>query len=378
MKPHFNKKIFAVTVLLVLLCTPFMGLNVNAVETPKDVDTTKTLSCLKGIFQIDTDKYDATLTKSSTRPWNDVSLTVGQYELIYSDYDNGADSSVLTVTFNFWNSDLVVCALRRTNYDNGTIHYTQKPDSDLRKAATNVLQRYQTYTNDKQIPKMINLLNTADLKDGYTKTNDNLQITVQIVDENIHYLTWSNTVNNADYSRLTLAFDKGELIELNDDRAFYSLGSRVVNISEEQAINIAIEQAANLSYEYNDQKISDFNIVTKHIQIQPATMPKPAESLLVRYPIWIVDLPLTDIYPGMVSFIRVMLWTDTGEVISVQPLGAGFPNDYIDSTQKSSLINSRSNSNNSSTPLAVYIAGACLAIIIPIAIIFVLKKIKNL
>jgi hypothetical protein len=372
---YLDKKNVYCYTLLFLLCVSSIGACVGAIETPENVDPTKVINFLQDIFQIDTDRYEATLLKSSTRPWNDVDLTVGQYDLRYSGYDEVSCVS-LTVTFNFWNSELIVCSPQRTSYtDNGVIHYTQKPDGDLRKAAIGVLQRYQTYTKDEQIFQMINLLNNADISDGYTDANGNLQLTVQ-VNENI-YLTWSNTVNGAGYSRLNLGFKNGELIEFSDDRAFYSLGSDIVKISEEQAINIALAQVASLSYTIDDQVISDFDVVTEYILVQPAAMARPSESLLVRYPIWIVDLPLSDVYPGMASFIRVMLWTDTGEVISVQPLGAGFPNEYGDSAQMASSLQSSSSNSDNNTPLAVYVAAACLAIIIPLAITLIVLKRRN-
>ncbi|MCL2135756.1 MAG: hypothetical protein FWH37_09495 [Candidatus Bathyarchaeota archaeon] len=376
MKLHFNKKIFTATVLVLLLYTSAVGMSANAVEIPDNVDPTKVINFLKDIFQIDTDKYDTILLKSSTRPWNDVAQTVGQYGLMYSDYDNGADSSALTVTFNFWNSELIDCSLQRTNYDDGIIHYTQKPENDLRKHITGVLQRYQTHTKDEQITQMINLLKTADLKDGYTNANDNLQLTIQVVNKNT-YLTWSNTVNGVSYSRLNLRFTNGELTGFRDDRAFYSLGSDVVKISEEQAISVALEQAASLSYTYDDEVITGFDIVKEQILVQASAMARSSESLLVRYPIWIVDLPLSDVYPGMVSFIRVMLWADTGEVISVQPLGAGFPNDYDNLTQISSSFQDGESSSGNSTPLVVYFVGACLVIIISIALIVIVLKRRN-
>ena len=45
----------------------------------------------------------------------------------------------------------------------------------------------------------------------------------------------------------------------------------------------------------------------------------------MKYPCWIVDLPLGEFYAGGVSYIEVMLWADSGEVISVEALGGGFP-----------------------------------------------------
>ncbi|MCL2291808.1 MAG: hypothetical protein FWC30_01885 [Candidatus Bathyarchaeota archaeon] len=385
MKTKINKKLCTVTILAILLCTSSIGTVVNAfeipekIETPKDVDPAKVLSFLRDIFQINIDKYDITLMPLSTIRWNDVAATEGQYYLVYSDYDNNEGSSSLKVNFSFWNSELVGCDIQRTNYDDGIIHYTQKQDGDVRKTVTGFLQRYQAHTKDEQIIQMINLLNIADLINGYTKTNNNLQFKVQIFDENRYYLVWSNTVNGADYSKLTLSFKNGELANFFDDRAFYVLGSDVVNVSKEQAISIALEHAASLSYTVDGEVISGFNIVNEQIRIQPSRLSRPAESLLVKYPIWIVELPLADIYPGMVSVISVMLWADTGEVISVQPLGAGFPNDSMDDSAdgSSSLPDSGLSSDDNNIPLTVYLAGACIAIIIPIAIVIVVFKRRN-
>ncbi|MCL2691762.1 MAG: hypothetical protein FWE56_05885, partial [Candidatus Bathyarchaeota archaeon] len=102
--------------------------------------------------------------------------------------------------------------------------------------------------------------------------------------------------------------------------------------------------------------------------------------LLVRYPIWIVDLPLNQMYPGMISVIRVMLWADTGEVISVQPLGAGFPNTYLDDSahgSSSSLQDSGLSYSSNDALFILYLVGICIAIIIPIAIIAVVLKRRN-
>jgi len=381
-----NKKTFAVTVLLILLCTSAIGSIVNAaievpqkIETPKDVDTTKVLNFLRDIFQIDTTKYDATLLSASTRPWNDVAYTTGQYDLAYCDYDNFVVGSCsLTVSFGFWNSDFVDCSLYPAPND-GLLHYVQKPDGDLRKTATGVLQRYQAYNKDEQINQMINLLKTADFTNGYTKTTDNLQLSVTVNDY-ATYLRWSNTINGASYSSLGLGFRNGELMDFSDDRAFYVLGSSVVSVSREQAIGVALEQAAGFSYRVGDEVVSGFDVVSEYIQVQSSTLPRPSESLLVRYPIWIVDLPLNQMYPGMISVIRVMLWADTGEVISVQPLGAGFPNTYLDDSahgSSSSLQYNGLSSIANNKHLIVYLAGACIAIISSIAIAVVVFKRRN-
>ena len=41
------------------------------------------------------------------------------------------------------------------------------------------------------------------------------------------------------------------------------------------------------------------------------------------YPFWMVDVALDEIYPGWVTFLRVNIWADTGEIIEIKPLGIG-------------------------------------------------------
>ncbi|MCL2642414.1 MAG: hypothetical protein FWD52_02710 [Candidatus Bathyarchaeota archaeon] len=384
MKSQFNKKKFVATVLLVLLCNSFIGVSVGAVETFEDVDSIKVLNFIRDIFQVDIDKYDVTLSRLSTRPLDVGVVTSGYYNLVYSDSDNsGVGSSVLTVGFTLWDSELVACDFRRTNFDDTVIHYIQKPENNLCKTAIGVLQRYQTYAKDKQIPQMVNLLKTADLTNDCIKTNNNLQLTVTVSDRSSVLwndvrvtLRWSNTVNGADYSRLTLTFKNGELIGFGDDRAFYVLGSGVVKISEKQAVNIVLEQMAGLSYTVDDEVVSGFNIINERIQTQPSVYSLPSESFLVKYPIWIVDLPLADIYPGTVSSIRVLLWADTGEIISGKALGSTthhiFSYDLIH--EVSPLQDSGLNSDSRNTLLVVYFVGVCLAIMICIVMVVVVFK----
>ena len=91
------------------------------------------------------------------------------------------------------------------------------------------------------------------------------------------------------------------------------------------------------------------------------------------YPCWIVDLPLRTIYPGSVSYIEVMIWADTGEVISCNALGYGFPGESPYPTPTLSAENNQV-TNTDGVPLAVYISGACIAIVIPIAIAVITLK----
>ena len=41
------------------------------------------------------------------------------------------------------------------------------------------------------------------------------------------------------------------------------------------------------------------------------------------YPCWTVALPLDNVYPGSVYYIEVLIWADTGQVISCKTMGYG-------------------------------------------------------
>ncbi|MDR0493927.1 MAG: hypothetical protein LBH74_09900 [Nitrososphaerota archaeon] len=363
------KKLFAIAVLFVLLGGSFLEFGAYAAETPKGVDTTKVLDFLKNVVQLDIDKYETHLTSVSSETWTGgITLTRGKYTL---DATGLGGHSYLEVLFFFWDNELTYCASYELSQ--GPALYLQEPERDLHKAASGFLQRYQTYTNDKQITQMINLLNAVDISTNNTKTDDTLQLTVKINDKNT-YLTWGNVVNGIDYSRLGLTFEDGDFSYFGDDRAFYSLGSNVIEISEEQAVSIALECADGFSYLYFDEEISGFDIVHEHIRVLPGVQPRASEDPLVWYPCWVVDLPLSKIYPGSIYYIKVLLWADTGEVINVTPLGYGASDDYpIDDHAPPSATQDNNPASTNMTTV-VYIVSVCIAIIISIAITTVVLK----
>jgi hypothetical protein len=80
-------------------------------------------------------------------------------------------------------------------------------------------------------------------------------------------------------------------------------------------------------------------------------------------------LPLSEFYAGGVSYIEVMLWADSGEVISVEALGGGFsyPEPTPETSQSTQTCDTQTNSTNSIS-WTIYIAVACVVIAIPIAV----------
>lgn len=365
------KKSYAVIVISVLLAALFIQVNVASAAEGTVIDTGEVLVFLRDVVQIDTAKYEVRLTTNSTKYWPElggVAQTTGQYALDSSglvDATGECGKSILTVSFAFWDEELISCSFYEVSQ--GPPMYSEQPVADLSAAASGFLQRYQAYTGDAQLAQMRSLLDTVEVTSNSTKTVDNLRLEVRVENDKTFFI-WGNVLNGTDYSRLRLEFQDGQFARFYDDRRFYKLGSSEVNISEEQAVSIALEHVENFSYVYQGEAITNL-IINEGLIRAPTLNFLNGTDRFELYPCWIVDLPLDDLYPGDIAFIKVLLWADSGEVISAEALGYGFPHDPAstppDSTQPD---------NNGAVPSAVYIAAACVAIAIPIAVVAVVLK----
>jgi hypothetical protein len=362
-----KKKSLAVTILSALLIAFFAQLNVARAAVGSEVDTEEVLLFLRDVVQLDMTKYETSLTEVGTEypPWLDgVAQTNGQYSL---DATGLNIPTLLMVTFTFFDKQLIALSLYEESQ--GPTLFTAKPPADLRDAALGFLQRYQTHTGDPQLSQMRSILETVEPSSNITKTVDDLSLEVN-VKNNRTVFTWSNTANGAAYSQLKLRFQDGVFTSFYDDRSSYKLGSSEVNISEEEAVNIALERVKSFSYQYADKEITDFNIVTEKINSRTGFQNRT--DRMVMYPCYIVDLPLDAIYPGSVAYIEVWIWADSGEVVSCEALGYGFPSGPSDQTSSSGTPQTE---NDDAPPPTMYIAALAAAIaVFAFASIVIIKK----
>jgi len=324
--PVEKKPLLATAFILALLTSAVAGAQFNvgyATGTPADVR--EVLVFLRDVVQLDMAKYNAILMTNATNYWlgsSGIAQTDGQYRLDstgFVDSTGECGTSILTVTFTFWGNKLISCDIYEES--RGPPLYSKQPPTDLWDAASGFLQRYQTYTGDTQLSQMRNLLDMVEVTSNTTETADSLSLEVKVHHDHT-YLTWGNTLNGADYSRLRLEFDNWGFSRFYDDRSFYKLGSSEVNISQGEAESIALKSVE--SYQYaNKSGVANFNIIEENIRSRFSFLNR--DDYFVKYSIWIVDLPFDQIYPGGASYIEVMLWADLGEVISIEALGAGYP-----------------------------------------------------
>jgi hypothetical protein len=283
--------------------------------------------------------------------------------------------SILEVKFTLWDEKLVNCYIYEKSQGPA---FFQDASANLNDAAVGILQRYQELTGDTQIPQMRNLLRDIDTFSNVTIQSDDLRLQVVVMADTT-YLTWENVLNGDDYSRLKIVFKNGQFFRFCDDRFFYKLGSSEVSISKEEAINIALKRVDNFSYTYQNQRIfiTSANISEKLTTAAPGFLNKT--NPMVVYPVWVVDLGLDALYPGDIAFIKVMIWADSGEVVSCEAMGYGFPSEP-DVTAETTVApeNTQTIANTSTDYSTIYVTVACLALIIPtVAVGLWLKKRKR-
>jgi hypothetical protein len=360
-----NKPFQVVIVLSVLLGAFVVPLDVA--EAAQPVDTDEVLDFLDEVVGLALSKYQATLTANSSLL---MFQTTGQYRLDSTGLLISPDrcgTSILTVSFTFWGSTLTTCSF--SELSQGPAYYALPLASNVKDAALGFLQRYQTYSGDAQLTQIRTLLEKSDFSVNSTETVDNLLIEVN-VEGNRTQITCGNALNDADYSRLRLTLEGAEVTGFHDDRGIYTLGSSAVNTSPQEAQDIALQHATT------NFSISASEIAQEHIRSRVSFLSRGDYTVL--YPIWIVDLPLTSVHQGGVSYIEVMLWADSGEVISCEALGYGISNFDTPAASETPDYSSPTDSDETSTPNAIYLLLVTVALIIlPFAFVFLKKRTKT-
>jgi len=366
------EKLYSVIALSVLLVALFMQLSVAYAEEEITVDTKEVLVFLKDVFQVDVEKYEVTLVTSGTEYWPElggIAQTTGEYML---DSTGQGGTSLLTVIFTFWDEELIGCRLYEESQ--GPTLYSEQAEGDLIGAASGFLQRYKTRTKDEQLTQMSSLMDTVEVVSNITKTIDTLSLSIAVDDYRTSF-TWSNTISEtaldgAGYSRLNLGFQSGHLSDFKDDRNFYTLGSSEVNISQEEAVNIALKGVENYSYMFDGEEITDFNVSSNLILSRPHFLNKTSDPMEL-YPCWRIELGLDTYYPGGVASIEVWLWADSGDAFLYQAKSYG---GFMPDPSTTPSTDSTKSDNSGTVPPAVYIAVACVAFAVPIAVVAIAIK----
>jgi hypothetical protein len=296
----------AVILAIVTLSLAMMPRAYSAEKSAPD----EVLVFLEDVIKLDVSKYDATLSGTSVKypDW------LGGLPQMTGKFILESKTSKLDVLFKFRNTTLSWCLVRVRE---GSPFYTEPLCTNLRDVANDFLQKYQEYSDDPDLTRMKNMLDTVDVTKNITITSENVKLGISVNTFSSEFY-WKYTFNGADYSGMGVSFRNGSFYAFSDDRSYYKVGGTDVNVSKEDAINIAMTRAENFSWTVAGEEVTDFNIVEELIGAELLTR---SRTPLELYPYWLVILPLDDLYPGSVSSIMVAIWADTSEVIDCLLLG---------------------------------------------------------
>ena len=98
-----------------------------------------------------------------------------------------------------------------------------------------------------------------------------------------------------------------------------------ITISEEEAVSLARKTAKNYSYNFADRIIDDLKILDDPVFTELSMQIRDKETVEneeIVYPLWYIRLCLAEVYPGLVTEIRVSIWADTGELAYITAAGS--------------------------------------------------------
>jgi cell division protein FtsL len=308
-------------------------LSINFANLQKDYDKVKTendqllswsnsankaMVMLKDVVELDVSKYRASLIGNPTA---EVRNDLGSVVEEVTKYSFVSSVSRLEVTLRYRNNEFSLFKLDQIEgAPNFPPLYTEPKPADNLQAAKELLQRYQSITNQTYLQNMITLLASA----GSNTTQQVLGNTKLLISnlDGRSEITLQYTASGVDFVGKTLKITiQGHIVtEFHDDWSLYSIGGDQLSVSSAQAIQIARSATKDYEWTANGTQVSNFTVLDNPVTAEFYPQTRPVNSVTL-YPYWYVTLHLDKTYPGGVSVIAVGVWADTGEVANIEALG---------------------------------------------------------
>jgi hypothetical protein len=317
-------KKFSTILLLVALICSFVAALPTTYATSSKSNQDEALSFVTNVLPLDTSKDGITLTNSIKDPpskWD-------SYNRETFDYTLKSNENTLTASCSFQDNILTSCLI--ISLTKPVSQYN--PNKNLVNDAKTFIENYQTFTGEK-LTDMLNTLSKADSTKNMTTTSGDIKLQISSIYLDVETILtqfiWTITINNADYTTLSIGFDNNIFNGFMDNRGLFKIGNTEINITSDKAIELALKYVETYSYQglagtaNNPQTvdISGFKVVKDHISSKLSTF--PYEKTFVLYPYYSVQLPLEELYPRSVWALSVYVWAGSGEVFFCQPLGYG-------------------------------------------------------
>jgi hypothetical protein len=328
------KKLLLTAVLLaVLMISTGMALSPTA-HAAEITNSQQATDILGNVVGLSMNSYTTTLTQDINPATNPVLATaattagLSQETLIYNLI--GAQGS-LRASLSFINGSLNQIYL--SNYVGSPSLST--PTTNVLDMAQGFLQNYQSYTDNSFYGSLSSMLNGLTPNTNLTITQGNIKLQVNALGNTEEDLIWSYVDNNgvpALAKDVILSYSNGLLQSFLDNWQLYQI-SGAPAVSSQTAIAAALSAAQNFSYiaynvnganvtESNFNVTAIFNVSLSYVNYYQQTSEQSIRggNPYILYPSWYVGLGFGKVYPGGVTGLNVMVWADSGNVSSVEPI----------------------------------------------------------
>lgn len=310
---------------------------------------------------------------------------------VHVDYRFRAGGSKLDVSFLFKNGSFSSCTVYLL--EGAPIFAKEMPENVLERAKA-MLERYQKCFGKRHIGQMLKMLNAvADLR-NMTKIEGNIKFWIQTepikaANSVLTYIYWEYVENGIVFRQKSVGFIFSPTTwTFVDPWEIYRVGSAELKVSREGAVQIAKEAVKTYTYTAADYEgktvvVGNFTVLEKPLYVELGTDYR-GKDYYTLYPFWEVYLCLDRMYLGGVTGLRVFIWADMGEVISITPTGSlGPPPIEIPPTKGEEATPNPPTDGTETTPQQedsktqtpnVYIIAIVAATIITIPIVIVAVK----
>jgi hypothetical protein len=319
----------------------------------------KAMNFIEKVLSVNLSKYTIELKNSDIMDGiplgnDNRKITTLMYEL--TPLEGNGEKDVITLCFTFEKDELTTYFTLPLTEVITTTQYANR-----NAAVKGFLEKYQTYTNiDSTNP--IAMLDDVDLTKNLIITKETTKLVVRGTD-----LSWTYTVNGADYTKLEIGVIGGFVGSVHDTRRLYTIGDTSINITMEQAIDIALENLKYYSYDiFDGVVVSDFKVSRNNIVATLVTGPVDYELR----PYWDLRMMLDEVYPGNVQGITAFIWANTGEVISYSNMAFGGAAVNLDDNNVSGSESPSSSPDNTLAILLAAVIATTVMIVLGLLIYF--------
>jgi hypothetical protein len=264
----------------------------------------KMMSFLSDIVGLDLTKYTLTTRVLPQSSYRGISQDANYIIL-------SSDKSYLRVLFEFVNGNVRTVNL----LDNTGTPQMKKPAGTPLETAKDFMSNYQAFTGDPFYGTLRSMLDGVSGGEEYTQTLGNVKFDRFISGtDGPETFGWTYTYNgiNAIPKGVFLTYQNGFFKMFMDNWNLYTIGSTVVNLSEEEAKSIAVNASKQFGHELSGE-------VNANLFFCPAySADKPrGQDPLTFYLAWHVEVEYVK-WSDYITGVTVDIWADTKEIIHVQ------------------------------------------------------------